>query len=108
MRKCRITVWDYNDAIHGGQHFEKGLKEKPVKYEVDAWCVGGNYGIKAFFFIKNMLCMADGDDGHWWMVDSCHMNWVSEIKEAIECIAKEEADRSKNYGKDEKGNNANI
>lgn len=86
MRKCNITVYDYNDAIHG-RPFK--WSENPVKYEVEAWCVGGSEGIKAFFFIDNMLCMADGDDGSWWLVDSCHKDWLREIKEVINAIEME-------------------
>lgn len=83
MRKCKITVYDYDDNIHGG-HASKGFK--PVKYEVEAWCVGGDYGIRAFFFIDDMFCTADGDDGGWWLVNSCHRDWLKEIKEAINAI----------------------
>jgi len=94
MRKCKITVWDYKDNIHGHtHHIPKDFK--PVKYEVEAWCVGGEEGIKAFFFVDNMICMADGDDGHWWLVDRFHMHWIQEISEAVQAIAKEEIKLSK-------------
>ncbi len=83
MRKCKITVYDYNDNIHGG-HAPKDFK--PVKYEVEAWCVGGDEGIRAFFFIGDMFCTADGDDGHWWLVNRCSKGWLKEIKEAIVAV----------------------
>jgi len=83
MRKCKITVYDYDDAMHGG-HPSKDFK--PVKYEVEAWCVGGDTGIKAFFFVDNMFCMADGDDGHWWLITRCHKDWLGEVKEAIGAV----------------------
>jgi hypothetical protein len=90
MRKCEITVYDYNDAIHG-RTFGRPSLENPVKYEVEAWCVGGDEGMKAFFFVGDMLCMADGDDGHWWLVDTCHKHWLKEIKEAINAVKEDEA-----------------
>ena len=91
MEKCKIIVWDYRNNMHGWpvslpppENFE------PVEYEVEAWCVGGSEGIKAFFFIDNMICMADGDDGHWWLVDRFHMHWIHEIEEAVHAAAEEE------------------
>ena len=87
MKKCKIIVWDYEDNIHGG-HAPK--EYKPVKYEVKAWCVGGEEGVKAYFFIDNTICMADGDDGGWWLVDRFHMHWIHEIEEAVHAIAVEE------------------
>lgn len=90
MRKCNITVYDYHDAFHGRQRYLPPSENfKPVKYEVEAWCVGGDTGIRAFFFIDNMFCTADGDDGHWWLVSACHNAWLKEIKEAINAIEKE-------------------
>jgi hypothetical protein len=90
MRKCSITVYDYDDALHG-RNFSKSLLENPSKYEVEAWCVGGDEGIKAFFFVDDKLCMADGDDGHWWLVDVCHKGWLKEIREAINAIEEDKA-----------------
>jgi len=89
MRKCKITVWDYQDNMHAGSnHVPENFE--PVKYEVEAWCVGGDLGIKAFFFIDNRICMADGDDGAWWLVDAFHMHWIHEIEETIHAVAEEE------------------
>ncbi|KKL21107.1 hypothetical protein LCGC14_2448760 [marine sediment metagenome] len=85
MRKCNITVYDYHDAIHGS-YFNRKPDIEPVKYEVEAWCVGGDYGIRAFFFIGDMFCTADGDDGHWWLVNRCSKGWLKEIKEAIVAV----------------------
>ena len=87
MRKCAITVWDYEDNIHGG-HASKDYK--PVKYEVEAWCVGGDEGVKAYFFVDNRICVANGDDRGWWLVDRFHMHWIHEIEEAVHAIAGEE------------------
>jgi len=80
----KITVWDYNNAMQGGQRPPKGFE--PVKYEVEAWCVGGEEGIRAYFFIKDMFCEANGDDGHWWLKSVCHKQWVKKIKEAINMV----------------------
>jgi len=86
MRKCNITVYDWDHKLPGVGNFKGHPKNPSTKYEVEAWCVGGEDGIKAFFFLDNMLCMADGDDGDWWLVDSCHKDWLKEIKEAINAI----------------------
>jgi hypothetical protein len=93
MRSCKITVWDYEDKLHGITFPANNRKQikpgYPIGYEVEAWCVGGDEGIKAFFFIDNMFCMANGDDGHWWFVDRCHENWLEEIKDAINAACAE-------------------
>lgn len=88
MRKCKITVWDHEDNVHGHGHTPKD--HKPAKYEVEAWCVNGDEGIKAFFFLDDTICMADGDDGHWWLVDRFHMHWIHDIEKAVHAIAEEE------------------
>lgn len=106
MRKCRIIVWDYYDAIHGGSHALKDFK--PVRYDVEAWCVGREEGIKAFFFVDNTICMADGDDGDWWMVDRFHMHWIHEIKDAIIAITKEERELAKTKRVKRKGCSVNA
>ncbi len=80
MRKCNITVYDYQ------KHMPEWEKLQPIKHEVEAWCVGGDEGIRAFFFIDNMFCTAGGDDGHWWLVDICDKAWLKEIKEAINAV----------------------
>ncbi len=33
-----------------------------------------------------MFCTADGDDGHWWLVNQCDKAWLKEIKEAINAV----------------------
>lgn len=84
MRKCKITVWDYTDAVHGGRYIPKDWK--PVKYEVEAWCVQGETGFRAYFYTDDGFCEAHGDDGHWWLVGRCHKHWVKEIKEVINAV----------------------
>lgn len=83
----KITVWDYDDVTDGGHLLEDF---KPVRYDVEAWCVGGKEGIKAYFFVDNMICVADGDDGHWRIVGKFHMHWIHGIEEAVHAIAEEE------------------
>lgn len=83
MKKHKIDVWDYNNTVHGGR-----IAKEPVKYKVDAWCVGGDEGIRAFFFIDEYFCVAEGDDGHWWIISVCHVDWLEEIKEAINAAKK--------------------
>ena len=87
-RQQRITVYDYTDAIHGSAPWLPQDLMKPVRYDVDAWCVQGEYGIFAFFYTedKKHFCMASGDDGHWRLLYVCHPHWVHEFKEAMESV----------------------
>ena len=80
----KITVWDYDNAMHGGRYPPRDFK--PVKYEVEAWCVGGTEGITAYFFIGDMFCEANGDDGHWWLKTVCNKQWLKKIKETINMV----------------------
>ncbi len=80
-----ITVWDYCDVRHGGSAHQ-GIECTPQRFDVEAWCVGGKEGIRAFFFIDERLYEASGDDGHWWLVDTFHVNWLGEYKEVIDSI----------------------
>ena len=78
----QITVYDYIDARHGGstsQDNTKALQEPPVVYEVDAVCVGGEDGIRAYWVTDNFMYEAYGDDGHWWLVSVTHVDWLHEI-----------------------------
>lgn len=72
METKRIIVYDYRNGI-----------DKPKKYNVDAYCVGGEYGILAFFTIDDMFYQAHGDDGHWQVIYVCHVNWISKIKKTV-------------------------
>ena len=82
----KITVWDYHDAMHGSAPWHYDPERKPDKYEVDAWCVQGSDGFFAYFYIGDKFCMASGDDGHWWLLYTCHAHWVHEFKEAMESV----------------------
>lgn len=84
LKPVKITVWDYNNAMDGWTIPPDGFE--PVKYEVNAWCVGGEYGIKAFFFIERLFCEADGDDGAWCLKSAYDKAWLGEIKEVINSV----------------------
>jgi len=78
--KEKITVNDYTNAMHGGH---PGTKTFHKKYEVKACCAGGREGILAFFKYNDYLCIAAGDDGHWWLIYTCHKDWFRKIKKAL-------------------------
>jgi hypothetical protein len=82
-RQVPITVWDYHDAMHGAAPWHYDPDRQPVKYEVDAWCVQGETGIFAYFYVKDKFCMAKGDDGHWTLMYVCHPHWVREFKDTM-------------------------
>jgi len=81
MKKHRITVYDYQDATHNASVWQYDSNNPPetIKYEVDAWCVGGKYGIKAFFIRDGLCYEAAGDDGHWWLVVVFSAEWLEEM-----------------------------
>jgi hypothetical protein len=79
----KITVYDYNDVWHGGQPWGKPT-EKVKQIDVEnAECVGGKEGILAFFEHEDYFCIAAGDDGHWWLIDTCHKDWKEKIQKAM-------------------------
>ena len=84
-RKRKITVWDYFDAAHGS--YNRRELEKPVKYEVDAWCVQGETGFIAYFIIDDRLYEAHGDDGHWWLVGVINTHWLKEWQETVAALS---------------------
>ena len=80
--KKRIEVYDHYDVIHGHSFGQKQVKD-PIRYEVKAWCVGGDMGILAYFFIHDHFCIASGDDGFWSLLYVCNKQWLTRIKEKI-------------------------
>jgi hypothetical protein len=76
-----ITVWDYADVWNGSSSWHK--VETNTEYNVKAWCVGGVEGILAFFFHEDKFCIAAGDDGHWWLIYTCHKDWFKTIKKVF-------------------------
>jgi len=88
-RRCRITVWDHADRLHGSALPPSMIKHSPVRYDVEAWCVGGVEGVRAYFIIGDLLYEADGDDGNWWLVSVCHKDWLKSVLEALTGLSKE-------------------
>jgi len=91
MRKCKITVFDYSDATHNAsaRHYDKDNPPKVVEYNVEAYCVGGDEGVRAYFIKDGCLYSAHGDDGHWWLTSIIGLGWVPEMIEALEVIVEE-------------------
>jgi hypothetical protein len=83
--KEKITVYDYTDAIHGGIAPVKH-KQYVKKYEVEAWCLQGQTGFVAYFYMGDTLYEAHGDDGHWRLVGRMHKHWLKELKETVNSI----------------------
>ena len=81
-----ITVYDYHGAMNGCApwHYKPG--NHVDKYEVNAWCVQGEEGFRAFFFIGEMLCEAHGDDGHWWLIGVMNKHWLKEFQSVVASI----------------------
>jgi hypothetical protein len=80
LEKIQITVWDYENKI------EHRWPKEPVKLEVDAWCVQGVDGFRAWFWHGDLLVEAHGDDGHWWVVGCLNKYWLKEFQEVVAAI----------------------
>jgi len=78
--KQHIKVWDYSGILEGDHLVNT---EEPTGFEVDAWCVGGEEGILAYFYYQNKFCIANGDDGHWRLMYTCHKDWKNRIKSVM-------------------------
>ena len=75
MGKERITVENYS---HDGM--------TPQRMEVDAFCVGGNDGVRAYFVHPDnpkWIVLADGDDGNWWYVSVIDRYWIPAMIKAL-------------------------
>jgi len=86
IEKIKITVWDHHDAIHGSAPWHYRDDHSPVKYEVEAWCLQGETGFLAYFYIDDMLCTAHGDDGYWHLIGCMNKYWLKEMKEVVNSI----------------------
>jgi hypothetical protein len=86
MRKCKITVYDYSDARHNASatHYDKNNPPEVVEFNVEAWCVGGDEGVQAYWVQNEQLYIADGDDGHWWLNGVISVYWVPGMIKAME------------------------
>lgn len=80
--KHKIKVYDYYGARNGSSpdNYDKNNPPKTEEYNVEAYCVGGSHGILAFFLTKDLFYIAAGDDGHWWLIYCCDVNWFNDIK----------------------------
>ena len=91
--KHKIRVYDYHDAMHGTAPWNalgSTTTEEPDVFDVEAWCVGGEKGIRAFFIIDEILYCASGNDGHWWLVERMHKSWLPKIKTVLDEAIREE------------------
>ncbi len=86
MRKCKITVYDYSNARHNASasHYDKNNPPEVVEFNVEAWCVGGDEGVQAYWIQDDTMYTAHGDDGHWWLDSTIAVGWAKEMAEAIE------------------------
>jgi hypothetical protein len=86
MRKCIITVYDYTEASKGGRlsQFNSNNPPEVVEFNVEAWCVGGKEGVRAYWIQDDRLYQANGDDGHWELISVIHIGWTDEIVEALQ------------------------
>lgn len=91
MRKCKITVFDYSDARHNSsaRHYDKNNPPEVVEYSVEAWCVGGDEGVRAYWVQDSKLYTAHGDDGHWWLDGTIAVAWAPEMVKAMEATINE-------------------
>lgn len=89
MNKCRITVYDY----------PRDDTAPPEKIDVEAWCVGGEAGVRAYFFWNGLFCTAVGDDGHWRLVTRMAPRWVDECTQAMLALQVEYETRLKRKSK---------
>ena len=78
MKRCTINV-----------------RDKAQYFEVEAFCVGGKEGVRAYFFHEGSFCVANGDDGSWWLMSRMHPNWVPECLAAMQALHEDYLQRSK-------------
>jgi hypothetical protein len=85
-----ITIYDYNDARHGTAPRPSGARRGVKKYVVEAFCVNGPEGVRAYFMEEDIVCVAAGDDGHWWLLETYHEHWLPFIIEALSQLVNRE------------------
>ena len=88
MNTHRIKVYDYDGSRFGSMpwHKQMYLDKEPHAFEVDAWCLGGEEGFRAWFIVDGTLYEAHGDDGHWWLVSTMSTHWIAKLKETVASI----------------------
>ena len=83
--KHKIRVYDYHDATKGTMPWSANdVSDEPNVFDVEAWCVGGPEGIRAFFLMDDIMYCASGDNGHWWLVERMHKQWIPKIKQTFD------------------------
>ena len=82
-KATKIVVWDYYDVLHGHHYAGQKPSDNPKRLDVHAHCVGGAEGVLAFFEYDKWFCGACGDDGHWYLMYRCGLNWKERIIDAI-------------------------
>jgi hypothetical protein len=75
MEKKKIVVWD-----------ARWETKTPKRYDVEAWCLQGELGFRAFFYVDDMLYEAAGDDGYWYVLYTMHKAWLNKFKEVVNAI----------------------
>ena len=89
MRKCQITVFDYSDARHNASatHYDKDNPPDVVEYNVEAYCVGGDTGVRAYWIQDKRMYTAHGDDGFWSLTNVISIGWIQDMADAmIACL----------------------
>ena len=51
--------------------------------EIEAYCVGGREGARAYWLEGDLICSASGDDGSWWETDCINLSWLDQMFEAM-------------------------
>ena len=85
--KCKITVYDHRSTSCG----------PPIKLEVDAWCVGGDTGIIAYFVQDGLVHEAHGDDGNWWLVGAIDWKWLEELQRVVSSVEVSKKDKRRKH-----------
>lgn len=63
--------------------------DMPTYFDVEAVCVGGVDGVRAYFIHPNrpeLIVFADGDDGHWWVNNTIHRHWIPGLIMAMQTV----------------------
>lgn len=75
----KINVHDYRDVWNEGSDSIKESKDIKT-FVVEAYCL---HDFLAFFYFEDKICIAAGDDDHWWLIETLPQEWVEEIKELV-------------------------
>ena len=92
----RIIVTDYSDVKHGSPPwcYDPGNPPNIVEYKVDALCIGGPDGVRAYFMLDGMFCTAHGDDGHWWLASMLSVGYLPETIKSLEALLSAEKENN--------------